>query len=447
MRISLIISFIIFFFHFGVSQERYDLSECLNYTLINSPKLKAEKLAQEKETLSTFEGKSAYLPHIDGFLNYHNYFNDLPTYIFPQAEGSVLAGEPIQGTYPVPLGLPHNLNTGFEISQTIFDMNFFGSNAFLSHYQSYKEIRLSIAEEEILYQVATLFYQVAINEEKLRFLDLNLERLGKLQSIIQLQVDQGFAKMTDYEKLLVKTSNLKSKKNKLQAGMLQQRRYLQMMMGMPQEEEIQLLFGELESTLMGDTEVVRGELLEERMLNEQRELNRLNNRRINAEYYPRLQAYAAFLFQAQRDRLNFLASGQDWYNVHQWGIRLSVPILRGFEKKTKKELSQIVDSELALGLEQKQELIEVELQNAISSLEIARAEQQMQQENVKLAEKIYRQSQLSYEQGTMLLMDFLDSEATLRESKMMYATAVLDTRMAELKILKASGNLKELVNP
>ena len=79
-------------------------------------------------------------------------------------------------------------------------------------------------------------------------------------------------------------------------------------------------------------------------------------------------------------------------------------------------------------------------------MKVAREEQISQEENVALAERVYRQSELSFEQGTMLLMDYLDSEATLRESKMIYATSLLDTRLAELKILKASGKLKELVN-
>jgi outer membrane protein TolC len=105
-----------------------------------------------------------------------------------------------------------------------------------------------------------------------------------------------------------------------------------------------------------------------------------------------------------------------------------------------------VDAQLAFGLEQRQQQGEVEFQNAVSELEVARAEQGSQAENVALAERVYKQSELSYEQGTMLLMDFLDSEATLRESKMIYAAAILDTRLAELKILKASGKLKELVN-
>ena len=427
------------------AQEVYDLSACLTYALQNSPKLKSEKLAQEKETATLFQNKSNFLPQVDAFLNYHNYFNDLPTYIFPQTEGSNLAGTPLEGPYPVQLGLPHNLNTGFEISQTIFDMNFFGNETLNQHFQSYRQIKLSLAEEEVLYQVAVLYYQIAINEEKLLFLEMNLERLRKLQSIVKLQVDEGFAKQTDFDKLLVKTSNLKSKKNKLETGIIQQKKYLKLMMGMSGEHEITI--SDEKTTHLSDVRLEQdANDLAEQLLTEQRELNKMNARKINAAYYPKLQAYAAFLFQAQRQQLNFLQSGQDWYNIHQWGLKLTVPIMRGFEKKSKKEISDIVDAQLAFGLDQEKEQSELELQSAISELEVARIEQQAQQENVALAERIYTQSELSYEQGTILLMDFMDTEAMLRESKMMFATSILDTRLAELKLLKTSGNMKELIN-
>lgn len=428
------------------AQTKFELSDCLVQTLNNSPKLRAEQLSQEKETAVMYEEKSNYLPQIDAFLTYSNYFDQLPTYIFPQKEGSNLAGEQLNGPYPVQLGLPHNLNTGFEISQTIFDMNFFGNGIINQHYSSYKNIRLSIAEEEILYQVAVLFYQIAVNEERLKFLNLNLERLKKLQGIVGLQVEQGFAKPTDLDKLLVKTSNLNSKKNKLKGGIQQQVRYLKLMMGLEQEEEIEIEYDEEIGFDPGIGTYETGELLEEQMMEEQRELNKMNTKKINANYYPKIQAYAAFLFQAQRQQFNFFEGNQDWYNQHQWGIKLTVPVLHGFAKKNKKQISEIVDAQLSFGIEQKQEQNLVEFQSAIVELEVARQEQSSQQENVALAERVFTQSELSYEQGTILLMDFLDSEATLREAKMMYATALLDTRIAELKILKASGNLKELVN-
>jgi outer membrane protein len=429
-----------------VAQDRYELSYCLEYTLVNSPKLKGEKFVQQKESLILNEQKSNFLPQVDAFLNYHNYFNDLPTYIFPEVEGANLIGSPVAGPYPVQLGLPHNLNTGFEISQTLFDVNFFGTRDLSQHFQSYQEIKLSIAEEDVLYNVASLFYQIAANKEKASFLDSNLERLEKLQPIVSLQAEQGFAKQTDFDKLLVKTSNLKSKKNKLNAGIKQQLSYLKLMMGMSQEENFEIEYDVDKGlkTLMPYIE--QGERLEEKMLVEQRKLASMNAKRINADYYPKLQAYAAFLFQAQRDRVNFLESNQDWYNIHQWGLKLNVPLFRGFEKKSKKELSEIVDAQLAFGLEQKKEQNNMAYENALTELGAARAEQESQFENVVLAERVFTQSELNYGQGTMLLMDFLDSESTLREAKMIYATALLDTKLAELKILKASGNLKALVN-
>lgn len=433
-------------FHHAYAQQQFNLSQCLDYALVNSPKLRAEKLSQEKESATLQEQKSTLLPQIDAFANYNNYFSDLPTYIFPQAEGSVLAGEQLTSPYAVPLGAPHNLNTGLQFSQTLFDMRFFGNTPLRESYLAYNNTKLTMAEEEALYQVAVLFYQIALSEERLNFLEMNLERLHKMQDLVKLQVQQGFAKQTDFDKLIVKTSNLHSGKNKLQSGIAQQIRYLKLMMGMSQEVPLSIVYEESEKMDADFLSVEKGDISDEKILEQQQELNRLNARRLDAEYYPKLQAYAAFLFQAQRQQLNFLASDQDWYNIHQWGLKLSVPIMRGFEKKSKKEISEIADAQLAFGLEQRQAQSEVEFQNAVSELEVAREELAAQAANVALAERVYRQSELAYEQGTMLLMDFLDSEATLRESKMIYASTILDTRMAELKILKVTGNIRELIN-
>ncbi len=446
LRRTIVFSIIFFLYHHSYAQHQFNLSQCLDYTLMNSPKLKAEKLSQQKETAEMLDQKSAFLPHIDAYVNYHNYFNDLPTFIFPQAEGSILAGEQLTAPYALQIGLPHNLNTGLHLSQTLFDVNFFGNGPLREKYQAYNNTKLSIAEEEALFQVAVLFYQVMLNEERLDFLDMNLDRLHKLQDLVKLQVAQGFAKQIDFDKLVIKMSNLESGKNKLQSGITQQIRYLKLMMGMSQEEQLNIIYEESERLKDDVYTLEKGEISEEKMLKDQQDLNKMNVRRLNAAYYPRLQAYATLLYQAQRQQLNFLASNQDWYNIHQWGLKLSVPIMHGLEKKNKKEISEIADAQLAFGLEQRQAQSEVEFQNAVSELEVARAELVVQQANVALAERVFKQSELSYEQGTMLLMDFLDSEATLRESKMIYASAILDTRMAELKILKVSGNIRELVN-
>ena len=56
-----------------LGQELYELSDCLVFTMNNSPELTAEILSQEKESISQYGQKSSFLPQVDAFINYHNY--------------------------------------------------------------------------------------------------------------------------------------------------------------------------------------------------------------------------------------------------------------------------------------------------------------------------------------------------------------------------------------
>lgn len=429
------------------SQQAYNLTQCLNYALEHAPALKKESLNQRKSTAENDAEKSRFLPRIEGYANYNHYFNALPTYIFPPDEGSILAGTPLSSPYPLQLGLPHNLNAGIQIDQPLFDMQFFGNASLQKHVVVYNNLKLDLVEENTLYQIALLFFKTAGNIEKMDFLNANLLRLQKLKPLVTQQVKQGFAKPTDLDKLLVKTANLQSKKNQLKNGIDQQLRYLKLMMGMSPGDNLQIdhqAAGKL--TIPADSMENRV-FLEEKILEEQRQLYQQDAHRRNAIYYPRLHAYATLLFQAQRQKPNFFASGQDWYNIHQWGLNLTIPIFQGMAHKSDKEIAEIVDEQLAFGIAQKKARGQVEMQNALAALQAARQDQQAQQQNVALAERMYRQSELGYRQGTILLMDFLDAEATLREARMMFATANLETKIAELSMLKSSGQLKKLVTP
>ena len=102
--------------------SKYDLKRCITYALENSYLNQSTEL-EAAELFSEYKAKkSKILPQIDFYLGYHNYFNDLPTYIFPSSEGSILSGGSSTGPYPVELGLPHNLNTGIDIADGMKDL-------------------------------------------------------------------------------------------------------------------------------------------------------------------------------------------------------------------------------------------------------------------------------------------------------------------------------------
>ena len=386
------------------------------------------------------------LPQVDAFLDYNQYFSDLPTYIFPPAEGNVISSGSSNGFYPIPLGLPYNLNAGITLTQQVFNMNMFGIGKIKSNYQALDELKLNQAQEEVIYQVALNYYQLASNQEKEKIIQYNLSRLSKIKGLLSVQVQQGFAKETDLQKLVVKTANLNTNDQKLQAGIQQQSGYLKLLIGFSSTDSLRL-----ESDITLSDSVVREDMdqkinsTEREILERQQQLNALNERHLRADYYPKLQAFANMWFQAQRESFDFLQSGGNWYNLHQWGLRLAVPIMHGFKKQTQLQLAELTNQKLEYGLQQKLAQENVVLKNAEAQLKISMDNYKAQKANVDLAEKLYHQASVGYEQGTLLLSDYLDAEATWRESKMLYITSIYDYKIARLNYLKASGNLMKLL--
>jgi len=183
-----------------------------------------------------------------------------------------------------------------------------------------------------------------------------------------------------------------------------------------------------------------------RLIKKQRELKILERSNLQAEYYPRLSAFADFQFQAQRDRFNFLDISEVWYPLHLFGVGVQVPIFHGFEKKAKMKLTEVEIAELELNLKQSQDQLSFEFQNARQELANSIAKITEQELNKQLAELVFEQSQLQYKEGVLPLSELLSTEKTLREASTIYQTALLDYKVAELKYLKAQGILRSLLD-
>ncbi|RZJ88959.1 MAG: TolC family protein, partial [Chryseobacterium sp.] len=67
--------------------------------------------------------------------------------------------------------------------------------------------------------------------------------------------------------------------------------------------------------------------------------------------------------------------------------------------------------------------------------------------NVTLAEKVQKDTQANYQYGLATLTEVLDAENALTDAKQNYTTALLDYKQAEIKLIKAKGELNTLQNP
>ena len=131
-----------------------------------------------------------------------------------------------------------------------------------------------------------------------------------------------------------------------------------------------------------------------------------------------------------------------------WGLSLSVPIFDGFQRRNRLKQRELATKQLILDKETLQYNIEREFGDAREQLLLSSTQIESQKSNMDLAQENYDGIKTSYNEGVANLTELLDSEFALRQAQSNYLNALLQARVAEVSLLKSSGQLSQLItNP
>ncbi len=251
----------------------------------------------------------------------------------------------------------------------------------------------------------------------------------------------------DVDKSEVTLTNLRTEKlkaeNKLVAAMLG----LKFFMGMPTKSELILKDSLPEETFKSDVvdEVYTyGDRKEFQQIELQEKLNEFNIRRYKLTYIPTISITGNFTRNAQRQSFTFFKSGEQWFNATFVGFKIAVPIFDGFAKdarikKAKLELQQTRNS-----MENLQLQIDKEVEEARINIRTAVASMDDQKRNMELAEKVYNQTKLKFEQGLGSNLEITTAQSELTTAQNNYYGALYDAIIARIDYLRATG--KTIIN-
>ncbi|MBR9999704.1 MAG: TolC family protein [Cyclobacteriaceae bacterium] len=426
----------------GQDPDEYSLQECIDYALENSYQQRSLELEIRERQAGFNQKKSAFLPTVDSYVDYVNYFNDLPTYIFPASEGSILSGGTSEGFYPVELGLPHNMNIGLKINQVVYDQDFFLAGRFKNNLSAINQLNNQLTREEIIYNVSQTFYQAASLKSQMDLIAYHFERLDRIEKMLDSQIKNGFARESERSKIRINRSKLITGKNQAETGFKQMMDYLKFQMGMPVEDELTISLENinLEEKPVPDTVQVKNNIMMQ-LLESRMEISQLEEQQIKNDFYPKLNAFAQFRFQAQREAFDFFSGNESWYLINLFGIRLDIPIIHGGEKRRSLEMMEIKNTQMELDRIRLMENLKIEYSNSKNELLNSREAATLQEENVELAREAFEQTTALFTEGLVPLNELLETEATYREMQSELSTARYKWKLAELKYLKTTGNL------
>lgn len=427
--------------------QELSLQECIQFALGNSPALREAGYEREEQLLKLRQEKSAWLPSLGAYVDYQHFPSDLPVWFFPEAEGMALSGGSSQGPYPVPVGLPHNLNAGFRLDQTLFDARFFLAAKSAHGLQNLQTVASDKAREELVVRIAGQYYQLSSTMEKSAMLDFNIRRIHRVAGIVGLQAQEGFARESDHLRLLVRLSLLEAERKKLENAIARQYGYLKLSMGMDAEAPLQIHpLREQPAAVGPDSAQIAGLSIEARWMAAQRELLDLEEQRNRMNLFPSLTAYADIRYNAQRSGFNFLEAG-DWYQPHVLGMRLAIPVSLLWQSGYDASVTALRRERLEQGMRQQAQKSALEYANARAELENSREAMMGQQKNVDLSRRLLDEAELKYMEGQLSAIELLEAEALYREAQGAFTDSFYAWKTAGLHWLRVNGGLLNAFSP
>lgn len=444
LKIGIAAAFMIFGFSLVSAQQQVSLQEAIKQALQNKAEAKKAALQVKKAEYKIDEARAGALPQISATIS--NTYN-------PILQKTVLPGEIVGKPgelIPVAFGTKWQSVNVVSLNQNIFDQRvFIGLKAAKSTREFYL-LNSELTNEQIIENVATAYYQVFVQEENLKTIQESYANTERVRNVIKSLVDNGLAKPIDLDRTNVQLTNIGSNKQQLINAVEVSKNSLKFYMGIPIENTIELEDKEIipnPELLASNVNLeTRSEL---KVLNKQKELLQFNKKATMANLYPTVGLTANYGWQGLGNKFPYTtgsSQGTNWGDYASVGVAVKIPIFMGGATKAQIQQAEIDIQDLDQDIQNKKLNLSLDYKNAISNMENAIINIQSMKDNVDLAEKVQKNTQSNYQYGLATLTEVLDTENSLTQAKQNYANALLDYKQAEIKVIKAKGELNTLQN-
>ena len=428
-------------------QNSFSLQQAIDYALKNSPSQQNAQLDLQSAEYRKQEITGMGLPQVNGSFDVKDYLK-LPVSVIDARAFNPMLTEPTYTT--ITFGVKYNATAGVSVSQLLFSSDYiFGLKA-SSEFMNLSRMNLNRNKAEVIAAVSKAYYNVLINQERIKLLESNITRIEKTFNDTKAFNQQGFAEKIDAERLEVAFNNLVSEKTKVLKLIGLTESLLKFQMGYKISEPITLTdkinTDEIDGNSLSGTNIDITRRPDYKMLQAQQTLLNLDVKRLQWGYLPTLAGYGAFQLITNRPTANIFETDENsaikrWYRVGLIGLTLNMNLFDGMQRHYKiqqakmtalKNTNTLRNLELAAELEAT--VASISYDNAVTSVSV-------QKKNLELAQHVYDVSQKKYLSGVGSNLEVVTAETSLKEAQTNYLNALYDMVVAKIDYLKATGGL------
>jgi outer membrane protein len=411
------------------SVHEFSIKQCIDYAFANQSKVLNAQLDELSAKAKVREITGIGLPQVNGSFE----VTDFPF----GPNGELVAFQ---------FGTKYNATASLSASQLIFDGSYLVGLQTTMVFLDLARRSTERTKIETSVTVAKAYYNVLISEERIKLLNANAERLKKLLDDTKALYENGFAEKIDLDRVTLNYNNVVVEQKKLSQLVSLSYYLLKFQIGMDPGEELKL------TDKLTDTDLTAGILNEEKfdysrrieytLLQTQEKLNKLELRKNRFAYLPSVAAFATFASQAYRQTFDVFSTGKDWYGMQLIGGRLTLPIFDGLQRRHRISQSKIVLLKTGNDLKALSRFIDLDLRSSSVALQNSLSSLEVQKQNMKLADEVYRVAKLKYDQGVGSNLEVINAEASLKEAQTNYYNALYEAYVAKVEYSRANGNFK-----
>lgn len=418
------------------AQEVWTLKQCIDTAQVHNKTLQINRnhisISEQREK----EAKANLIPKVTANADY-KYFMELPTQLMPM---NALNPQAPEGQFrDLQFGVPHNINANVQLAMPLYNPQVYGVIENTKIANELTQLQFQKSEEQVLYDITTLYYNAQILKHQSDFLESNLINTQKLLKNIELLKEQLLAKGTDVSKVKLQAEQLNTQRENIHNKYISILNALKLNIGISLERNITVV-SEIEQQTLTENNVEN--ILDLKIIQTQNkllnsELSTLNKSR----FLPSLNLIASYGttgFGYDKTPNDFLK----FYPIGFAGLQLTYPLFNGTvtQRKINQKKLEISNNELQAQLIGDKNKMETE--NALRQRTIAQQTVINTENQITLAQSIYEQTILQQKQGTATLTDVLLADNALREAQQNYLSAVIDYLKVDLELKKLAGTIK-----
>lgn len=420
------------------AQEMLTLSQCLQMAVDNNLSLQKSRNEIAKGKYSISENQAKLLPQINAVAQ----LNDNFTPPVSVTDGSAY-GKP----YNVTKTLQYNALAGLQLQMPLYNQMVYTAIDIAKIADQLNKLSYEKAREDLIMQTAKMYYMAQNTSEQIRLVNDNIKRLEELRDITQAFYDNQMSLEVDLKRVNLNIENLTVQRDNAAAMLEQQYTMLKYVIDYPADKNIKVTDVNPSQIEIVKADGLNVNLYELQLLQQKKELTQKQIKLAKDGYLPSVSLTGSLMYSAFTDKIeHWIHSGDSnhWYGSNGLGVQLRVPVFDGFEKRSKIRKAKVEAESARIGYEDALKGMQANYVNAVSEVNNSQRNYKKQLDNYVLAQDVYNVTADQYKDGVTSMTAVLQDEMRMSEAMNNYLNAYYRYKVANLSLLKLTGQLEQV---